>query len=89
MAEDRTSTEYHLTPHGWVTGTYRYFDAVQGEEIQPPPDRVETIEVTSEQASGWSKTCSYSTSIWKSSHISETELDALYKKFPKKFPSSS
>jgi len=85
--EDRTSAEYHLTPRGWITGTNRYFDKVQGTEVERTSDTVETIIVTSEQTSPWSKQYSYSESVWKSLDISEKDLAALYEKFPKQFPS--
>ena len=42
MGWDSDSTEYHLTPEGWVPG-------------DPPGDRVETWLRDMYQASGWSK----------------------------------
>ena len=80
--EDKTSTDYHLTPGGWIAGTERYFDTVQ-KEIPPPLDCVETRRITCEQASGWSaKTYRYWTPIWKSPSIGKADLEALYQKFP-------
>jgi hypothetical protein len=84
--EDKTSTEYHLTPDGWITGTGRYFDKIEGKEVQRPLNSVETIKVTTEQASMWSKQYSYSESIWRSPDIGDADLEALYQKFPMKFP---
>ena len=40
MAYDDLTTEWHLTPNGWIKGTSRFFGEVQGEKLEPPPDRV-------------------------------------------------
>ena len=83
MAYDRTSTEYHLTPQGWISGTDRFFGAVQGQEIEPPVDRVETRLVTVTQPSGWSaKEYVQTEIIWSSPNVSDADLAALYKKYP-------
>ena len=83
MAYDRTSTEYHLTPQGWTSGTERFFDAVQGKEIEPPADRVETRLITVTQPSGWSpKEYAHTEIIWKSPNASDADLEILYKKYP-------
>jgi hypothetical protein len=83
MAHDRTSTEYHLTPHEWISGTNRFFGAVQGDELKPPVDCVETRLITITQPSGRPpKEYVQMEIIWKSPDVSDRDLAALYKKYP-------
>lgn len=42
MTADKPSQEFHLTRTGWVSGTSRLGDAVQGRVIARPADAVET-----------------------------------------------
>lgn len=53
MAYDRWSREYHLTPHGWLRGTYTFFGKVQGAPVARPEDAGETWTEECEQASGF------------------------------------
>jgi hypothetical protein len=41
MSADSYTTEYHLTPRGWIKGSTWYYQAPV-EEIAPPLDRIET-----------------------------------------------
>ena len=34
--------EYHLTPKGWVNGTYKYYGKVPGKGVARPSEAVET-----------------------------------------------
>ena len=40
MSCDRKEEEYHLTPSGWVTGSFLVYG--KGDTIPPPKDRIET-----------------------------------------------
>ena len=54
MSFDDRTMEYHLTPNGWVTGTYKYYGNVQGEAVPRPSEAIETWEERCIQKSGWS-----------------------------------
>ena len=83
MVFDRTRTEYHFTPRGWIPGTYSYFGNVQREEILPPDDCLEIWVCDMEQVSGWSKEKISWRRKWISPNTSSKELDELHKKFPR------
>jgi len=36
MSYDKYSQEYHLTHHGWIKGTYRYFFTSKDKKIERP-----------------------------------------------------
>jgi len=65
--EDRVSTEYHLTPDGWVAGIDFYFDKPQGRIVDPPSNRVLTIEIGTEQSYHRSKDRPFERVRWQSS----------------------
>ena len=67
MAYDRTSLTYHLTPRGWESG-------------EPPDDRVETWNMSIDQASGWSKEYRSWTCEWVKKDMSRADRDALREK---------
>jgi len=79
MAVDKYSTDWHLTPNGWIEGEYRYFNTVR-EVIPPPPDRVLTMreEVTESFALAGESKESYE--VWRAKHITDAELAELQKK---------
>jgi hypothetical protein len=52
MSQDRTTQEYHLTPKGWVSGTFAVYGNVQ-KEVAPPADRIETWIEEVDDSSGW------------------------------------
>jgi len=79
MSFDKTTQEYHLTPNGWVTGTY---SAAQ-TEVVPPVDRVETWEHNMEQSSPFSREIYSWARIWVSPNINEKDLADLHRKFPR------
>jgi hypothetical protein len=41
MLQEHTETEYHLTPHGWLKGSF-WVDCTKTEDVPVPSDRVET-----------------------------------------------
>jgi len=55
MAADDVSTEYHLTPEGWVKGTERYFGKSGGNEVERPENAVATWVHRIYQRSIWSQ----------------------------------
>jgi|SRR6476661_10856821 len=82
MSVDRTEEEYHLTPSGWVSGSFFvYGDKTEDGPI--PQDRVETwieeIEDTSlysPQIVSWRK-------VWESPSVSSEAKADLYNKYPR------
>jgi len=82
MAADDCSTEYHLTPKGWVIGTSYFFSNVNGKEIAPPIDRVLTLVGRTFQRSAWSPDERSLSEQWRSPIASDIELAELQRKFP-------
>lgn len=57
--------EYHLTPNGWVEGSFKG-DAIGGEtEVEIPVDRVLTIKCYDELPHVFAKPLLYDKIIWK------------------------
>jgi len=82
MSVDRTSQEYHLTPEGWIIGSYSYYGKVQGETVVRPKDAVETWSLESEQSSVYSDDVYWWKLVWYDSSISEEDRKRLRIKFP-------
>ena len=80
MSFDRTEQEYHLTPSGWITGSFLVYG--EGEKIEPPVNRVETWVVEKYQSSGFASESITQKCIWVSPNYSESEREALKAKFP-------
>jgi hypothetical protein len=57
------STERHLTPTGWVTGT-QIWDGGGRSEVAPPPDRVLTV-VWTESCGGFSVPIGNQRELWR------------------------
>jgi hypothetical protein len=53
VSADRYEQEYHLTPDGWVAGTF-YFYGKAKKRIKPPSNRVLTLMKQVEQSCGFS-----------------------------------
>jgi len=64
MAYDRVREDYHLTPRGWETG-------------KPPDDRVETWNMSIDQASAWSKEYRSWKCTWVKEDMPRADRDAL------------
>jgi hypothetical protein len=79
---DRQTTEYHLTPNGWVTGTYGTFGHVRGDERPRPIDALETWEFEVYQKSGWSREERNWDRTWKDPNVSDECIADLHVKFP-------
>lgn len=82
MSYDKTTQEYHLTPKGWVTGTYSVYNDVQNH-VEPPHDRVETWECHMEQSYPTSKETYEWRRIWVTTDVAENVLSDLHLKFPR------
>ena len=82
MSYDDWRQEYHLTPRGWVKGTYRYYDKVQGDPVPRPTEAVETWEEHCTQASGWSHEDYAYREIWHDPDWSLKDRSALHGKSP-------
>lgn len=83
MSVDRTAREYHLTPEGWIQGSYSYYGKVQGEEVARPQNAVETWTLESEQSSIYSQDVYQWVLIWHDSSMPEEERERIRKGFPK------
>lgn len=82
---DKTSHEYHLTPSGWVSGSRRYFDKVEGREVPRPSDAIETWVNEMRQSSMWSPEEYSAHMIWHDETVPEAEREALRSRFKRPF----
>ena len=83
MAYDKYDIDYHLTPRGWIKGTSEFFGVTDGSPEIPPDDRVLTEHLSVRQSSGYSDAHDSWRETWRSGSISDDELRALKKKFPR------
>lgn len=83
MSFDDYKVEYHLTSHGWISGTTRFFDAIQGGEVARPDDAVETWLRHETQRSGFSPSEIERSKLWTAPNVSEPILEELHRQFPK------
>ena len=84
--DDDYSTEYHLTPDGWMEGTQRFFREISGEEVERPHNAVETWEHRATQRSMWSRESHHVRMLWYDESTAESERKALHAKFKRPFP---
>lgn len=85
MAEENSTREYHLTPNGWVSGTYTNFNTVYGDEVGRPTDAIETWIERCYQRSGWSPEEYTQKIVWHDPTCSETERDSVRRRLPSPF----
>jgi len=79
MALSKECQEYHLTPRGWIIGTFKG-DAIGGfKERTIPKDRVLTIGCYDELPSAFSKSFFYEQIHWQSADIEL--IERLKKKY--------
>lgn len=86
MAYDDYEAEHHLTPSGWVVGTWK--EGRLGKVVEPPEDRVLTITIDSFTQSPWKRSRrdhSGARESWRSPMISSEDIDALLEKYPRDF----
>ncbi len=80
MSYDRYEREYHLTPSGWMLGTF-YFYGHTEKLIPPPSDRLLTIVKEVEQSSGYSPEDISWRQEWRSPDATDAQIAQLQKKF--------
>lgn len=85
MAADDWSQEHHLTPSGWVKGTYKFFRKVDGPEVPRPHDAVATYEERCRQSSIYSPESYTTTLLWADPDVSSADRIALRRKFRSPF----
>jgi hypothetical protein len=85
MSQDHTEREYHLTPVGWVSGTFRIYGAMS-EEVPPPPDRIETWIEEVDDTSGYDPPAVSWKKIWESESASARSKAELNRQFPRPGP---
>jgi len=66
MSLSKESQEYHLTPRGWETGTFKG-DVIGGfDEVATPKDRALTVVCYDKRSSAYSEPDFHSTLTWES-----------------------
>jgi hypothetical protein len=86
MAVDEWTTERHLTPSGWVTGTRTTFGKVtSGGEVPRPADAIETWFEHGYQKSGWGPEEVSHWCMWHDPAVSEKERERLRSQFKSPF----
>jgi len=66
MSLSKECQEYHLTPRGWVEGSF-IGDVLGGsKKVETPPDRVLTIACYDELSSAFSQPDFYDNVLWES-----------------------
>ncbi|MBD1913218.1 MULTISPECIES: hypothetical protein [unclassified Leptolyngbya] len=63
MSVSRSCREWHLTPGGWVVGTDLY--SVEQEDVEPPLDRLLTVQCGEELHNSFSRTERYKYETWR------------------------
>jgi hypothetical protein len=82
MSQDHTTTEYHLTPNGWIKGSFFVYGE-KTEDVSPPANRVETCIEEVEDISGWAPPIVSWKTIWESEEVSPEARNELKQKFPR------
>ncbi len=80
MSYDRYEREYHLTPTGWLLGTFSFYGKAD-DAVARPPDAVLTMVKEVEQSSGYSPEDISWREQWRSPNIAPNEIDRLRQKF--------
>ena len=78
MAASREWTEWHLTPAGWQRGSEKV-DGPPATIVEPPADRVQTVEYQEELASSFSSLHKTTSVLWQTDDIAL--LDELLAKY--------
>ena len=66
MSLSKESQEYHLTPRGWIEGSFRGDVLGSSKDVGIPKDRVLTIACYDELPSVYSKPYFYDQVVWES-----------------------
>jgi len=73
--------QYHLTPRGWITGTF-HPDMGRPTEVPTPEDRVLTLECVDKQSSIYAKPTAHDFVAWASTD--KAAIEELQKQFGEK-----
>ena len=84
MPYDEYKEDVHLTPSGWVYGTFSACGTVT--EKPAPVDRVLTLHKSVYQGSGYSPENVTWEEAWRSSDVSDVYIKELKAKFPLEQP---
>jgi hypothetical protein len=82
VSQDHTTTEYDLTPNGWIKGSFFVYGK-KTENVPPPTNRVETWSEEVEDTSGWAPPIISWKPIWESEEVSPEVRNELKQKFPR------
>jgi hypothetical protein len=80
MAYDEWEHEYHLTPNGWVTGSF-YFRGTLAKKVSVPIDRVLTMVQENFNSSSSAGLQTSWEQNWQSSGCSQEKIGLLLVKF--------
>jgi hypothetical protein len=78
MSMSYETTEWHLTPRGWVRGTQR-LDFGSPKHVAPPKDRALTVRWIEEQTHPSAKSHKRSEEVWRAAD--EKSVSSLLKTF--------
>jgi hypothetical protein len=81
MAYDDSETEYHLTPEGWIEGSFRSFAGEWTKKEEAPANRILTVIRSVRQSSPYAEEDVSFIEIWKSDYVRAEELSGLWKRF--------
>jgi hypothetical protein len=81
MAKDRTETEYHLTPQGWLKGSF-WVGGSKIEDVSAPDVRVESWVEEIDSTSGGALPNVSWRRIWESDSITHHARIELRQRFP-------
>jgi hypothetical protein len=82
MLQDHTETEYHLTPHGWLKGSFWVYGA-KTEDVPAPSVRVETwVEEIDDPLGGAPAAVSWRR-VWESDSATQEAKAELRQRFPR------
>jgi hypothetical protein len=82
MSADRTETEYHLTPSGWLEGSFWVYSN-KAEDVPTLADRVETWIKEVDDTSGWAPPVVSWKKVWESTDVTPNTKSELSLKFPR------
>jgi hypothetical protein len=82
MLQDHTETEYHLTPHGWLKGSFWVY-GTKTEDVPAPSVRVETwVEEIDDPLGGAPPAVSWRR-VWESDSATQEAKAELRQRFPR------
>jgi hypothetical protein len=82
MPREHTETEYHLTPHGWLKGSFWVY-GTQTEDVPIPSDRVETCVEKIDDGSGVPSPAISWRRVWESDSATQETKAELRQQFPR------